>query len=98
MGHMWRGTQTQQRIPHIGCAHNKCGGEALSTTRWYINQVWMVSCSTSGSPVTKLLMTNLLMTKLLRIICLLKNAFLLVTAIEYDLTTTNILSKVEYLH
>ena len=51
MGHMWWGTQT--RIPHLGCAHNKCGGEALSTTRQYINQVWMVTCSTSGSPVVK---------------------------------------------
>ena len=29
----------RQRIPHLGCAHNKCGGEALSTTRRYINQV-----------------------------------------------------------
>ena len=31
----------------------KCGGDALSTTRWYINQAWMVSCSTSVTDLSQ---------------------------------------------
>ena len=42
-------TDRQQRIPHLGCAHNKCGGVRQDG----INQLWMESCSMSGRPIVK---------------------------------------------
>ena len=43
----------RQRVPDFGSAHNKSGGEALSTTHRDANQVRIVRRSTSASPVVK---------------------------------------------